>query len=98
MGPPISRVGDIALGHGSFPPTPAIAGSSDVFACGPAVHRKGDAILLHPSPSPSPPHPRAASSGSGTVFTNSKPTVRIGDSVDCGGSLAQGCATVLVGG
>lgn len=98
MGPPISRVGDIALGHGSFGPTPAIAGSGDVFACGPAVHRQGDAILLHPSPSPSPPHGRSAASGSTTVFTNSKPTVRIGDSVDCGGSLAMGCNTVLVGG
>jgi len=98
MGPPVSRVGDIALGHGSFPPTPVIAGSSNVFACGPAVHRKGDGILLHGSPSPSPPHGRSAAAGSGTVFTNSKPTVRIGDSVDCGGMLATGCGTVLVGG
>lgn len=96
--PPVSRVGDIALGHGSFPPTPATAGSGDVFAGGPPVHRKGDAILLHPSPSPSPPHPRSASSGSTTVFTNSLGTARIGDSVDCGGMLVQGLATVIVGG
>lgn len=96
--PPVSRVGDIALGHGSFPPTPATAGSPNVFACGPAVHRQGDAIAPHGSPSPSPPHGRSASSGSTTVFTNSKPTVRIGDSADCGGSLAMGCATILIGG
>jgi len=96
--PPASRQGDIALGHGSFPPTPATAGSGDVFTCGPAQHRKGDAILLHGSPSPSPPHGRAANCGSGTVFTNSKPSVRIGDCVDCGGMLAAGCGTVLIGG
>ena len=54
--------------------------------------------MPHPSPSPAPPHPRSCSSGSTTVFTNSKGTVRIGDSIDCGGTIAMGCGTVIVGG
>lgn len=96
--PPASRIGDIALGHASFTPTPAIVGSPDVFTCGPAQHRKGDAILPHSSVSPSPRHPRNANCGSSTVFVNSKELVRIGDCVDCGGMLAAGCGTVVVGG
>ena len=96
--PPASRVSDIALGHGSFPPSPATAGSGDVFSCSLAQHRVGDAIAPHGRPSPSPPHPRAAASGSGTVMTNSKGSVRIGDSVDCGGMLGKGCGTVIMGG
>jgi len=96
--PPASRIGDIAMGHGSFPPTPVIEGSPNVIVGSSPQHRVGDAILMHPSPSPSPPHPRKASSGSTTVFVNSKGTVRIGDSVDCGGFLAQGFDTVIIGG
>ena len=96
--PPASRVGDIALGHGSFIPTPAIQGSPDVITGSSPQHRKGDSLMPHPSPSPSPPHPRSASAGSGTVLTNSKPTVRIGDAVGCGGMLVQGFSTVIVGG
>ena len=96
--PPASRIGDTASGHESFPSTLASQGSPDVFTCGPPQHRLGDAIISHGSPSPSPPHARAAGCGSGTVFTNSRPTVRIGDCVDCGGMLVTGCGTVLVGG
>jgi uncharacterized Zn-binding protein involved in type VI secretion len=96
--PPASRIGDVALGHGSFPPTAALTGSGDVFTCGPSQHRLGDEVVSHGSKSPSPPHARHTIMGSSSVFTNSKPTVRIGDSVDCGGMLVQGCGTVIVGG
>jgi len=96
--PPASRIGDIGLGHGSFPPTPVIVGSPNVITCSSPQARVGDALMPHASPSPSPPHGRSCSTGSGTVFTNSKPTVRIGDSIDCGGNLAMGCGIVLVGG
>jgi len=96
--PPASRVGDLALGHGSYIPTPAIQGSPNVITGSSPQHRQGDSIMPHPSPSPAPPHPRSASAGSGTVLTNSKPTVRIGDAVGCGGMLVQGFPTVIVGG
>lgn len=94
--PPVSRVGDIALGHGSFPPTPAIVGSPDTFVNGIKVHRVGDAIQAHPSPSPSPPHPRAAAAGSPDTFVNSKAVVRIGDAVNCGGMLAEGSPDTII--
>ncbi len=98
MGPPISRVTDIGMGHGSFPPSPAIAGSGNVFAGSLPVFRKGDPLMPHPSPSPSPPHPRALQKGSSTVKTNNLDTGRIGDPIDCGGFMVQGLGTVLVGG
>ena len=96
--PPASRIGDIATGHGSFLPTPAIEGSPNVITGGSPQHRVGDNLAPHASASPSPPHPRTAAAGSGTVFTNSKGSVRIGDAVDCGGMLAQGFGTVIIGG
>jgi len=96
--PPVTRVGDMASGHEAFPPTPVMQGSSNVFAGGASVCKKGDAILLHASGSPAPPHPRSAKSGSGTVKTNGQPTSRIGDDVDCGGMMMMGFGTVLIGG
>ena len=94
--PPISRLDDIGLGHDCHPPTKVIEASGNVNACSKAVHRVGD--NLQPHACGGPPHPRHASSGSTTVFTNSRGTVRIGDSIDCGGILATGCGTVIVGG
>jgi len=96
--PPVSRVGDMVSGHVSFPPTPAVAGSGDVFTNNISTHRKGDTVLPHASPSPSPPHSRATSAGSGTVFVNGKPITRIGDACDCGGSLMVGSGNVIAGG
>ena len=96
--PPATRVGDIGLGHASYPPTACIVGSPNVITGSSPQARVGDALLPHPSPSPSPPHPRSFSAGSGTVFTNSKGTVRIGDAIDCGGMSVQGFATVIIGG
>jgi uncharacterized Zn-binding protein involved in type VI secretion len=96
--PPASRLTDIAVGHGSFIPSDVIQASPNVITCGLAQHRKTDAIRAHPSPSPSPPHARHAACGSSTVFVNDLNLVRIGDCVDCGGFLIQGCGTVIVGG
>jgi len=95
---PISRITDIGSGHGSFIPTPAIQGSNNVFAGGLPVFREGDSLAPHPSVTPSPPHPRKANKGSSTVITNGKGTMRIGDSIDCGGFMMTGYPTVIVGG
>ena len=96
--PPSSRVGDIGLGHSSFPPTPATAGSPNVMINSIPAHRLGDAIAPHGSPSPSPVHGRAAAAGSSSVFTNSKAQVRIGDAISCGGVLGAGSGNVITGG
>ena len=96
--PAVSRVGDVGLGHGSFPPTNIIAGSPNVFVNSKPVARVSDPLAPHGSPSPSPPHGRSCASGSSTVFVNGKPIVRIGDSIDCGGSIGAGSPNVFAGG
>jgi len=94
--PPITRLGDIALGHGSFPPTAVIEGSTDTISNNKPTHRMGDAIAPHGSPSPSPPHPRMSACGSPNTLVNNKPVVRIGDCVACGGLLASGSSNIIV--
>ena len=97
-GPPQARLGDIGLGHGSFPPTPISSGSGNVFVNGKPAARAGDSLIPHGSPSPSPPHGRSCAAGSGTVFINKKPAVRVGDSISCGGSIGAGSGNVFTGG
>lgn len=94
--PPVSRIGDIALGHSCYPPSAIIQASSNVFANSIAVHRLGDSIQSHACPG-TPPHGRNSASGSTTVYTNSKQTCGIGDAVNCGGIIAQGSSNVFRG-
>jgi len=95
---PASRVGDYALGHGAYPPSPATVGSPNVFTVSSPQLRLGDAIMVHCAPAPPACHGRMSAQGSSTVFTNSKPTTRIGDKVSCGGALVQGVPNVIIGG
>lgn len=92
--PGIVRVGDIGSNHGPFIPSPAIQGSSDVFANGRGVHRTGDALLAHPAPGV-PPHPRSAGQGSSNVFVNGKPVMRNGDPISCGGTYITSSSDVM---
>jgi uncharacterized Zn-binding protein involved in type VI secretion len=98
-GKPAARLGDIGSGHAChFPPSPAIAGSPDVFVNGLAAIRQGDPYAPHACPTcPAPPHPRALQSGSATVFINGKQAGRIGDPIDCGGAAAAGSPNVFIG-
>jgi uncharacterized Zn-binding protein involved in type VI secretion len=98
-GKPAARVGDIGSAHGChFPPSPATAGSPDVFFNGIAAVREGDPYAPHACPScPAPPHPRTLSSGSATVYINGKQAGRIGDPIDCGGAAAAGSPDILIG-
>ncbi len=91
--PAASRKGDICVGHGCFPPTPATVGSPNVSFDGIPALRKGDAVAPHGCGN-CPPHGRAVSAGSPTVFVNGRPLARVGDGVDCGGSVAAGSGTV----
>lgn len=98
--PGAARLGDSCAGHGCFPATPIIAGSSDVIINGKPAARKGDAVLLHPCTCPNLPHgvhSRAISAGSSTVIINGKLAARIGDAIGCGGSVAAGSGNVIIG-
>jgi uncharacterized Zn-binding protein involved in type VI secretion len=62
----------------------------------PAVVRKDlDTHEGHASPSPGPYHQTSYNVGSPDVFTNNKPTVRIGDTTVCGDPASQGSPTVF---
>ncbi|WP_082830728.1 MULTISPECIES: PAAR domain-containing protein [unclassified Pseudovibrio] len=95
--PAAYRKGDIASGHGCFPPTPSVAGSPDVFVNQIAVVRVGDGVAPHGCKK-CPSHGRAMNAGSGTVFVNGRAVCRIGDAVGCGGSASVGSGDVEIGG
>lgn len=93
---PAARLGDIASNHGPWPPTPIIAGSSNVLINGMPAARKGDAALLHAIPN-NPPHGRSISEGSGSVLINGIPAARVTDAISCGGQVSTGSGNVLIG-
>lgn len=96
MGSPAARLGDLGIGHGCFPPTPVISGSSNVIISGKPAARIGDQLAPHGC-SNCPPHPRAIGAGASTVFINGKNAARVGDSVICGGSISSGSNNVIIG-
>lgn len=59
----------------------------------PAATRLGDNNTGHDACPPV-----ALVSASGDVFINGRPAARIGDSVSCGGSVAEGSPDVFIGG
>lgn len=97
MGKPACRLGDIHSGHGCFPPTKAIMGSSNVVINGKPALRVGDQFVPHGCPLV-PPHPVVAGKGSTTVFTNGKSAMRVGDKTACGCTMIVGSGNVLIGG
>ena len=60
----------------------------------PAVVRVGDMSAGHPHCYP----PTPAVSGSPNVFVNGKALCRVGDSISCGDTMAQGSPNVFAGG
>ena len=94
--PPVTRLGDIGSGHGSFPPTANISGSPDTIVNGLALHRVGDALAPHGSPSPAPPHGRVSAVGSPDTIINGKPATRIGDAIACGGIHVNGSPDTII--
>lgn len=94
--PPVGRIGDICLGHGSFPPTPVIQGSPNVYVNDIPLFRVTDNVKPHGSSSPSPPHDRKGDSGSPDTFINDLPAMRIGDPIHCGGLLAEGSPDTII--
>lgn len=96
---PAARIGDSATGHGChFPPTNATAGSPDVFVNAIAAVRSGDAFASHACGTcHAPTHLRALAAGSATVYVNGKQFGRVGDPIDCGGTVSAGSSDVFVG-
>lgn len=97
MAPPIARIADVGLGHGSFPPTLVITGSSNTTVNSRVVARIGDLLSPHGSPSPSPPHGRVICTGSFKTSVNSRGSARIGDFICCGGLLCTGSGNTTFG-
>ena len=94
--PAITRLGEIASGHGCYPTHPAIQASTNVFVEGIAPVRQGDMYAPHAC-SPDV-HVGALAVGSATVFVNGQQVGRLGDPVSCGSTVMQAAATVFAGG
>lgn len=92
--PGIVRLGDLCSGHDGYPPRPNDEASEDVFVNGLGVHRLGD---HWPSHCNDDCHDGVASSSSLTVFANSKGVCRIGDSISCGSTMAEGSEDTFAG-
>lgn len=93
---PAARLGDLGSPHGSYPPTPILGGSPDVFINGRPAARQGDPLVAHAAPK-RPPHPRQIAEGASSVLINGRPAARVSDAIDCGGKLSSGSTTVLIG-
>lgn len=99
MGLPVCRKGDLAMGHGCWPPHNTIQGSEDVFVEGLSVFRSGDDIQPH---SCCGTHKSYGGTGSPTVFVNGKAIQRVSDKATgpyttCGGTPAI-CSSVMMTG
>ena len=99
--PGVTRKDDVTTtGHGCSATTTVVGPSEDVFCNTRGVERKGDPAAPHTIPAGSPPvcvpHSAVINVGSGTVFVNSKPIARIGDSCD-GGNIRTGSDNVFAG-
>ncbi len=95
-----ARLGDMASGHGCFPPTPITSASSGVFINGIPAARQSDTAATHGCPCPNTPHgshPRSISGGSQGVFIDGLPAARVGDAMDCGGTIISGSSDVIIG-
>jgi uncharacterized Zn-binding protein involved in type VI secretion len=95
-----SRKGDLSSGHGCFPPTACVdASASKTFINGILAQKQGSkfnshrcGITVHPTSA------RSTASGSGKVFIEGSPAIRIGDSIACGDTVGQGSPNVQIGG
>ncbi len=94
--PAVTRIGDADLPHCSS--MVRAVGSPNVFVNGVAWSREGDDNTSHLLPgTPCPSHAAPISSGSSTVFVNSKGAGRVGDSISGCTSVAAGSPNVFAG-
>lgn len=98
--PAVARQNDkFNTGHGCDTSSTITGPSTDVFANGRGVERKGDPSVIHSilAGKACVPHSINILSGSSTVFVNGKPIARIGDSID-NGAISSGSPDVFAGG
>ena len=95
---PASRVGDFQACPLICSPSgvphvggPILSGSPNVIICGMPAARVGDPAHCNCGGNP------AIASGSATVLINGLPAARLGDVTTHGGTIQQGCGTVLIG-
>ena len=91
-----TRLDDLCTGHDACNPVALIEASKNVMINGRGAGRVGDSYLSHSCPE-HPPHTPHIANGSATVFVNGKSLARIGDAVDCGGSVMEGSENVFAG-
>ena len=95
--PAVTRIGDADVVHCSG--MVRAQGSGNVFCNGIPISRQGDVNIVHLLPgSPCPPHATPITTGSTTVFVNSKGCGRIGDAITGCTSVAAGSSNVFAGG
>ncbi len=97
--PQVARQNDrFSTGHGCDRTSTVTGPSSNVFANGRGVERKGDPSVRHNINSGiCQPHTVNIAGGSSTVFVNGKPIARVGDSIDSG-AITSGSDNVFAGG
>lgn len=95
-----SRKGDLSAGHGCFPPTACIdAVATKTYINGILAQKQSSKFISHRCGKVvHPTSGRATTSGSGTVFIEGSPAIRIGDSIACGDTVGQGSPNVQIGG
>ena len=95
--PAVTRIGDADVVHCSG--MVRAQGSGNLFCNGIPISRQGDVNTVHLLPgSPCPPHAAPITTGSTTVFVNSKGCGRIGDAITGCTSVAAGSSNVFAGG
>ena len=85
--PSAVRLGDKTTGHSCWPPTPLISASSNVIINGIGSVRLSDNIEPHCCVVC---HDGIQASGSSNTYVNSLAMARVGDSISCGDSNAEG--------
>jgi uncharacterized Zn-binding protein involved in type VI secretion len=98
--PKVARQSDqFRTGHGCNTISTVTGPSTNVFANGRGVERKGDPSVVHLVQIGKKcwPHSVTIAAGSSTVFVNGKPIARVGDSIDSG-AITTGSNDVFAGG
>jgi uncharacterized Zn-binding protein involved in type VI secretion len=94
--PAATRIGDADVPHCSG--MTRAQGSPDVFVNSIAWSRQGDVNTVHLLPgAPCPPHIASITTGSTTVFVNTKGAGRVGDAITSCTSVAAGSPNVFAG-
>ncbi len=94
--PAVTRVGDKCTGHDNCPAVPLVEGDSTILVNGKPIGVVGCAYQSHSCTTHTSHTPHIAQ-GAPYVFAHGKAVARVGDAVDCGGTVAQGSSNISVG-